>query len=64
MTAWRSDVSEPVRHRDAVVDELLVLHGQRVVRRTIMYADADTGAPLDVEVIEQAIPTPVLEDEP
>lgn len=57
-------MTDPIRRRDAVVDELLIRHGQRVVRRTILYADADTGAPLDVAVIEQAIPTPVLEDEP
>ncbi len=56
-------MTDPIRRRDAVVDELLIRHGRRVVRRTVMYADADTGAPLDVAVIEQAIPTPVVEDE-
>jgi len=56
-------VTDPIRRRAAVVDELLIAHGQRVVRRTVMYADADTGVPLDVAVIEQAIPTPGVEDE-
>jgi len=44
------------RRRGAVVDDTLTVNGQRVVRRTVLYLDADSGEPPEVAQRDTQLP--------
>ncbi len=51
---------EPTRKISSVTHELHVIDGQRIVRKTRIYTDADTGQPLDVWASDHPLPPMVV----
>ncbi len=47
---------EPNRKISSVTHEVLTVDGQRIVRKTRIYTDADSGQPLDVWASDHPLP--------
>ncbi len=51
---------EPNRKISSVTHEVLTVDCQRIVRKTVIYTDADSGQPLDVWATDHPLPPMVV----